>query len=199
MSDNEIIADLSPAGILAHICPEDLETLKFYGVFGEYGPGEVIVHQGANQKSLYYIVSGTLEVVISSSTNEVKLGEIGPGDCIGEVSVFEPGEASATVRVLETCVLWSLDVDALQSFFEQLPVASGQLMLGIAQLLTKRLRNANNAILHNRILPHHLSVRSGNAMEPIKADNLRHEKPGVLGGLFGKKPGPQKFKPRIKK
>ncbi len=197
MAENEIIADLSPVGILAHIGPEDLETLKFHGTFGEYGVGEVIVRQGESQTCLYFIISGLLEVVIASGSNEVKLGEIGPGDCIGEVSVFEPGEASATVKVIETSVLWSLDVGSLQNYFEQLPVAGGQLMLGIAQLLTKRLRHANNTILANRILPQHLSVRSGQGKEPLKAENLPQSK-GVLGGLFGKKSTP-KFIPKIKK
>jgi CRP-like cAMP-binding protein len=179
-----------------------LETLKFYGVFGEFGPGEVVVEQGIQQTCLYIVISGILEVVMTGQSKEVKLGEIGPGDCIGEVSIFEPGTASATVRVLETSILWSLDVQSLQTYFEQLPVAGGQLMLGIAQLLSKRLRQANQTILSHQIVPVHLSVRSGTLREPIKASSSESKDAGG-GGLFGvfgsKKEVPPKISTRIKK
>ncbi|NJK91995.1 MAG: cyclic nucleotide-binding domain-containing protein [Blastochloris sp.] len=190
MSDTDGVADLVPAGILSHISVQDLETLKFYGVFGEFGPGEVVVEQGTQQTCLYVVISGLLEVVITGQSKDVKLGEISTGDCIGEVSIFEPGVASATVRVLETSVLWSLDVQNLQTYFEQLPVAGGQLMLGIAQLLSKRLRQANQTILSNQITPVHLSVRSGLLREPIRPGDVAEGKEassGIFGGLLGSK------------
>ncbi|MFZ5807481.1 MAG: Crp/Fnr family transcriptional regulator [Verrucomicrobiota bacterium] len=189
-----VVAELRAEGILSHISSEDLETLKFYGVFGEYGPGEIVVHEGSDQNRLYVIIAGSLEVLIHSGGEDIVLGSIGAGDCIGEISIFEPGKASATVRVVETAVLWYLDVNSLQSFFEQMPVAGGQLMLGIAQLLTKRLRQANQAIVANRLLPKYLSVRSGK-MQPITAQNLgvdeKKEQSGLLGGLFKGKKQPQ--------
>jgi CRP-like cAMP-binding protein len=198
---SELVADLRQEGILSHISPSDLETLKYYGVFGEYGPGEVVVQEGVEQSELYIVIAGDLEVVIKSGGEEVTLGKIGPGDCIGEISIFEPGPASATVRVLEQAVLWHLDVTSLQSYFERLPVAGGQLMLGIAQLLSKRLRQANQAIIANRMIPKHLSVRSGK-VEPITADNVDEDKEkrtGLLGGLFKKdKPGGSKISTEIK-
>jgi CRP-like cAMP-binding protein len=199
---SELVADLRQEGILSHISPSDLETLKYYGVFGEYGPGEVVVQEGVEQSELYIVIAGDLEVVIKSGGEEVTLGKIGPGDCIGEISIFEPGPASATVRVLEQAVLWHLDVTSLQSYFERLPVAGGQLMLGIAQLLSKRLRQANQAIIANRMIPKHLSVRSGK-VEPITADNVdednKEKRTGLLGGLFKKdKPGGSKISTDIK-
>jgi len=198
MAEEEIIADLMPMGILSYITPEDLETLKYYGIFGEYGAGELIVRAGEDQKNLYVIVSGLLEVFICSGGTEVKLGEIAAGDCIGEVAVFDPDVASASVRVLQTAVLWSLDIEALQGFFEQLPVAGGQLLLGIAQLLSRRLRHANHVVVESRLLPKHLSVRCSEMPETIKACNLKQDKAKGLGGLFGKKV-PGKFVPKIRK
>jgi CRP-like cAMP-binding protein len=201
MSDGSV--DLIPVGILGYISPGDLQTLKFYGTFGEFGSGEIVVDQGAAQTCLYVVISGILEVIIVGSGKEVRLGEIGAGDCIGEVSVFEPGVASASVRVVETAVLWSLDVQSLQTYFEQLPVAGGQLILGIAQLLSKRLRQANQTILSNQISPVHLSVRSGSMREPIKASNTESKenaKGGLFGGFLGsKKDTAPKISTQIKK
>lgn len=198
----ELVAELRQVGILSHLSPEDLETLKFYGVFGEYGPGEVVVQEGTDQNQLYIIIAGALEVAIHSGGEDVVLGSIGTGDCIGEVSIFEPGQASATVRVVEKSILWHLDVNALQNFFEQMPTAGGQLMMGIAQLLTKRLRQANQAIVANRLLPKHLSVRSGK-MDPISTKTLgiktkdEKESKSLLGGLFKGKQPPAPEAPKI--
>jgi CRP/FNR family cyclic AMP-dependent transcriptional regulator len=140
-------------------------------------------------------LSGKLEVYVATSGKEVKIAEVSDGDCLGEVSIFEPGEASASVRVMETAVLWNLEVDQLQRFFEKLPVSGGQLMLGVAQLLSRRLRAANQQMLQSQLTPKHLSVRSaaGTATSPIRAENTESDKGSRLFGLFSG----QKDKPKI--
>jgi len=189
MDESEIIADLRSIGILAYISPEDLESLKYHGEFGEYGEGEVVVEEGIRQYNLYVIISGSCEIILGKGENEIILSEIGPWDCIGEISILEPGDATATVRVKSTAILWKLDVAQLQRFFEKRPVAAGQLMLGIAQLLCKRMRGANQTILSNKLIPRHLGVRSGKMFEPIrpsKADD-KHETGGLFSSIIGKK------------
>ncbi len=187
LETGETIEDLKPVGILSHVVPGDLETLKYYGVFGEYGEGDILIEEGSIQDRLYIIINGELEVSVKSSGEKVVLGIIGGGDSLGEVSIFEPGAASATVEVLRSTILWHTDVDSLQSFFEQLPVAGGQLMLGISQLLSKRLRQANSQIIQNHLPPQHMMVRAGRK-EPLRADNIKPaDKQGFLGSLFGKK------------
>lgn len=193
---DEVISDLKAVGILSFLDEEALEALKYHGTFGEYGTGEVIIHEGERQYSLWVVLSGKLEVFVETSGKEVKIAEISEGDCLGEVSIFEPGEASASVRVVETAVLWNLEVEQLQRYFEKLPVAGGQLMLGIAQLLSRRLRSSNQQILQNQMTPKHLSVRSGTGLAaPIKAETVEHDK--ATGGLFGLFGGDKKDKPKI--
>lgn len=199
MDNPEVYATLQPTGILSFMSIEDLETMKFYGTFGEYGAGEVIIEQEQKSQVLHIVVAGTLEVIVSAMGKQVKVGEIGPGDCVGEVSILEPGPASATVRVMETAVLWSIDVAQLQQFFEALPSGAAQLLLGISSLLCKRLRHANQTIIENRILPGHLGVRCGLVREPIKAETLRGEKGGLLGGLLGGKKDKPKLSTQIKR
>lgn len=188
MDQPEVIAKLQPIGILSFLDTHDLETLQFYGTFGEYGVGEVIVSQGEKAQTLHIVVAGSLEVIVSALNKETKVGEIGPGDCIGEVSILEPGPASATVRVIQTAVLWSVTIESLQQFFEVVPVAAAQLLMGISSLLCKRLRHANQTIMENRILPGHLAVRCGLIKEPIRASTTdKSTRSGLLGGLLGKK------------
>jgi CRP-like cAMP-binding protein len=200
MDESEVIADLTPTGILSYIDAENLEALKFHGEFGEYGDGEMIVEEGVRQYNLYIVISGSCQVVIGEGDSEIILGEIGPGDCVGEVSILEPGEATATVRVNNTAVLWKLDVGQLQRFFEKLPVAAGQLMLGISQLLCKRLRSANQTILLGKLTPKHLGVRSGKFTEPLRpTDEPDKASGGLFAGFLGKKEQKSSIPTRIKK
>jgi len=196
MDDSEVIADLTAVGILGYLNDDDLEALKYHGEFGEYGDGEVIVEEGVRQYNLYIIVSGQCEIVLGSGANEMVVGDIGPGSCIGEVSILEPGDATATVRVTGTAVLWKLDVEQLQAFFEKLPVAAGQLMLGIAQLLCQRLRTANQTIMQSKNTPKQLGVRAGRVQAPIRVTDLVEDKP-ASGGLFSNLMGKKQKKPTI--
>lgn len=201
MGDPEIIADLTAVGILRHLSQPDLEALKFYGTFGEYGVGEVIITQDQPNDYLYFVVHGALDVIVSQHGKETKVGDIGPGDCIGEVAILEPGDASATVVVRETSILWSLDVNALQQYFEAVPVGGAYLLMGISRLLCRRLRHANQTIMENRIIPGHLGVRSGLVREPIRFENVsgKSGKSGLFGGLLGGKKEEPKISTKIKK
>ncbi|MEM1157376.1 MAG: cyclic nucleotide-binding domain-containing protein [Verrucomicrobiota bacterium] len=196
MDDSEVIADLTAVGILGYLNDDDLEALKYHGEFGEYGEGEIIVEEGVRQYNLFIIVSGQCEIVLGGGGSEMVVGEIGPGSCIGEVSILEPGDATATVRVKGTAVLWKLDVEQLQAFFEKLPVAAGQLMLGIAQLLCQRLRTANQTIMQSKQTPKHLGVRAGRVQAPIRVTDLIEDKP-ASGGLFSNLMGKKQKKPTI--
>jgi CRP-like cAMP-binding protein len=200
MDQPEVIAQLQPVGILSYLDVKDLQTLQFYGTFGEYGVGEVIVTQGEKSQTLHIVISGSLDVIVSAMGKETKVGEIGPGDCIGEIGILEPGPASATVRVSQTAVLWSAGIESLQQFFEAVPIGAAQLLMGISSLLCKRLRHANQTIMENRIFPSHLGVRSGLIKEPIRASSTdKPAKSGLLGGLIGGKKHEPKISTEIKR
>lgn len=203
MSHEEpVLAELRPIGILSYISPEFLEPLKYHGVFAEYQPGEIVVEENVQQQKLFFVISGRLEVFITKAGKEVIVGSINPGDCIGEVSIFEPGNASATVRCVDTCVLWYMDVESLQSFFEKLPVAGGQLMLGIAQLLSKRLKQVNEDAARAKTMPY-VAVRSGRS--PISYEQLATGKANTSDkdadgffSLFKKKKSDEDNNPKIR-
>lgn|GEM_PF-495380 len=196
-TSHDIVAELRPEGVFSHVHPADLEPLKFYGTFHEHQPGEIVIEEGAVQDRLFYIVHGSADVIVKYGGVETLLGKISSGDCFGEISVFEPGPTSATVRIAEISVLWSIDVNSLQAYFEKLPAAGGQVMLGLAQLLSKRLRNANKALIEARMLPKHLAVRSGKVAMPITPESVEKEcgsssSGGLISSLFGKSMGTTK-------
>ncbi|NJL19549.1 MAG: cyclic nucleotide-binding domain-containing protein [Bdellovibrionaceae bacterium] len=91
MSEAEVTTDLRAHGILSFLDTQSLEALKYHGVFGEYGPGEIIIKEGERQQSLFVVISGKLEVLMMHADKEVLLCEIEEGDCLGEVSILNRG------------------------------------------------------------------------------------------------------------
>jgi CRP/FNR family transcriptional regulator, cyclic AMP receptor protein len=55
--------------------------------------GTVLIEEGGSANQMFVLVEGTAKV----SRKGRKLAELGPGDVIGEVSIVDPGPASATV------------------------------------------------------------------------------------------------------
>ncbi len=74
------------------------------------------------------------------------VSEVRRGECLGEVSLLEPGPAAATIRVVEDAVLWDLDITGLRIYISDHSGGAGALLMGMASCLSARLREANRHI-----------------------------------------------------
>ena len=63
-----------------------------------FGDGEVIMRQGEPGECMYVVLEGHADVVREYDGSETLLATLGPGDFIGEMSLFERENRSATVR-----------------------------------------------------------------------------------------------------
>lgn len=144
---------LPPVGILAGLSTESLANLASYGVYASYKDGTEIIDEGREQDRLYILVEGQLQISASVSGQEMSLAKVEPGECIGELAVLVPGPASATVRAIADSVLWSMDADSLRSYISDHPGGGGVFLMGMAQILSTRLHEANRRITENNITP----------------------------------------------
>ena len=147
-------------GILSFLDDEARELLTGYGTVRATEAGEIIIHEAKSQTHLYVVTMGVYAVTTQAAGRDVQLDTVEPGDCFGEVSLFQPGPASATVTSLEAGQLWYMEAEPLQQFLFDSPQAGCALILGINTILSRRLRRANAVIRTNQIVPAFLSVRS---------------------------------------
>lgn len=156
---------LPRTGILAFMDDESREQFASYGKHVSTSPGEVIIQEGSTHTNLYVVLSGTFSIDTNATGREVHLDNLVEGDCIGEVAVFQPGVASATVTSVDTGQLWAIDVEHLQQFLLEWPHSGCAAVLGINTILSRRLKRANAVIRSNEIVPGFLSVRSRKRVE----------------------------------
>lgn len=160
---------LPRTGILAFMDDDAREQFAAYGSLVATTPGQVILQEGQANLNLYIVLKGSFGVVTEATGRPVPLDTVGPGDCLGEVAVFQPGVVSATVTSIEAGQLWAIDVEHLQQFLLDWPHYGCAAVLGINTILSRRLKRANAVIRSNEIVPDFLSVRSRKRAEGVNA------------------------------
>lgn len=149
----EIPPALPAVGILAGLSDHSLVTLAPYGQYQQLAAWTTITKEGEMQDRFYIVVSGKLAISAFAGGKEVPLSVAEPGECIGEVSLLEPGPASATVQVMEEAVLWSMNLDDLRRYLSEHAGGGGALLMGMAQCLSQRIRQTNQLIGQHHAMP----------------------------------------------
>jgi CRP-like cAMP-binding protein len=126
---------------IGHLKEDDRELLSSYGEFFPGHPGNVIIEEGHIQTEVFVVISGELEVHKEKADGTLTLlARVGPGETLGEISLFAPGPATATVTATEFSQLWRIaDADLIQ-FMQDNPGAGNVLLRTLATILAQRLR-----------------------------------------------------------
>ncbi len=138
--------ELPPIGFVAEIDDEERRLLSGHGEFLPVHPDTNLIEEGQEQNSLYFIISGRLHVVTEDQGRRVLLGRLGPGDLVGEVNVFDPQKASATVAAMEFAQVWRMDREAVDEVIRESPIAAARLLFHISTQLSRRLRETNEKV-----------------------------------------------------
>ena len=86
--------------------------------------GETLFHQGDAGNTLYLVVSGRLQIVreIPGGTNVI--GEVGPGETVGEIALLGGQRRLATIIAVRDTQLASLSVEAFQGILGKHPLVA---------------------------------------------------------------------------
>jgi CRP-like cAMP-binding protein len=107
----------------------------------------LIEYDGACSK-LYLVWEGQLSASIEDESGKILLGQIGPGEWIGEVTLIEPGPATASVDADEDTVLLTMSHKDFSDLRENQPPAAGALMHALSLNLVDRLRAYGKRAAH---------------------------------------------------
>lgn len=135
---SDAMPKLPPVSWVTNLKPDDLDLLSSYGEFVPAHAEAPLITQGDPQDNLFIVISGSLNVVRDGET----LATLSEGSAIGEVNLFDPGTATATVVATEFSQLWRINRDELLSFINDSPGAGNQLLLALASTLASRLRGS---------------------------------------------------------
>ena len=108
--------------------------------------GQVLFSQGATDRTLYLVESGSLSVHYEDDKGRLRMALVGAGGLLGEGAFFSHGPRSATVQAVGTSRLWALPSLRFVELSNRQPAIALALTLAMGAVLAKRLANRRRRI-----------------------------------------------------
>ena len=132
---------LSRAPMFAALDPEAAAALRSSMDTVNLNKGQVLFNEGERGERLYIITDGKMKLGHTSSDGrESLLAVLGPGELLGELSLFDPGPRTATATALTETSLMGLGHNALRPWLTGRPEVAEALL----QALALRLRRTSD-------------------------------------------------------
>jgi diguanylate cyclase (GGDEF)-like protein len=112
-----------------------VEALLSSGVTQEFQPGQRLLVTGEENTNLYLIASGAVAVHVASRPYL----RLGPGECVGEMSVIDQSRVSADVVAVEPTVVVSVSQTHLMTLID----SSAEAARNLLRILASRVRHGN--------------------------------------------------------
>lgn len=108
--------------------------------------GQVLFNQGATDRTLYLVESGSLSVHYQDEKERLRLAIVGAGSVVGEGAFFSHRTRSATVQASGPSKLWSLTAIRFTELSNRQPAIALGLAMAAGAVLAKRLGNRRRRV-----------------------------------------------------
>ena len=99
-----------------------------------FGRGEPVIEEGAAGDSMFVMLRGAANVLVSKNGSKIQVAKLGAGDCFGEMSLLTGEPRSATVRADGDCYVMEIGKPVMAEVLSGAPSCMEQL----SQLLAQR-------------------------------------------------------------
>ena len=135
ISTVEKVLFLKGVDLFSTIPGEDLSHIAQITDEVEFAKAQHVFSEGEQGDAMYLIVEGEVKI----HSNLQTLAELSSSQCFGEMAILDAEPRSATVTALSELTLLRIQRDDFHEILAEKP----EISLGIIQVLTNRLREAN--------------------------------------------------------
>ena len=115
------------------------ETVASYLQPSDLAAGQVLIDQGANDRTLFFIESGALSVHLIGDKGQMQLAILNPGSVVGEGAFFSRLPRSANVIATGAARVWRLTPVRFTELANRQPGLALELTLGLGAVIAKRM------------------------------------------------------------
>jgi len=101
--------------------------------------GRILISQGAEDRTLYFVESGMLTVHFEDASGKIHLAAVGAGSVVGEGGFFSRLARSATVQAGSACRLWTLSPMRFSELANRQPNVALSLAMALGAIMARRL------------------------------------------------------------
>jgi CRP-like cAMP-binding protein len=123
----------------------DLEVTELAALIEvrDHKRGDRIVEEAAVPAGFYIIQHGVVHVRRRANTREMLLTTLGPGAFFGEINLFDPGVATASIYAKSDCRLALIPYDRFRAYMDQHTHAGYRIASAILAEVAHRLRTTS--------------------------------------------------------
>ena len=134
--------------IFSQLDDEDINKISSFFELATYPAHRVIFREGEPGDFVGFVVSGKLEVKKQTEFkgNQLIIAILGSGALVGELSIFENHNRSATVEAVDNTTMLILRNETLDNFIHQHPVTGIKILKNLIRILSLRLRKATERL-----------------------------------------------------
>jgi CRP-like cAMP-binding protein len=134
--------------IFDQLSPEEYEVVAGRIEYIKINKGDVLIKEGSGGHTLYYLVSGSMEIRKESMDGkQALLSQFSRGSIIGEQALLETeGRRSATAVALEDCELLTLSRQNFDEMVMSHPRVGVAILRSVGKMLSERLRNTSSRV-----------------------------------------------------
>ncbi len=108
--------------------------------------GQLLINQGANDRTLYFVESGSLSVHYEDEKGRLRLAIVNPGSVVGEGAFFSQRPRSASVQAAAPSKLWNLTALRFTELGNRQPAIALAVAMAAGAVLAKRLGNRRRRV-----------------------------------------------------
>src|SRR5881392_3208316 len=99
-----------------------------------FGRGEPVIEEGAAGDSMFVMLRGAANVLVSKNGSKIQVATLGSGDCFGEMSLLTGEPRSATVRADADCYVMEIGKPVMAEVLRAAP----ECLVQLSELLAQR-------------------------------------------------------------
>lgn len=132
-------ANATPDVFRPAVNPTQWEMLGSYLQPLSLKQGQVIIQQGAADRTVYLVESGTLAVHYEDEAGRIRLATVEAGSAVGEGAFFSRQPRNATVQAASPCRLWSMTPMRFAELSNRQPQIALEVAMALGALVSRRL------------------------------------------------------------
>ncbi|BDS08315.1 hypothetical protein NT6N_33550 [Oceaniferula spumae] len=134
-------------GLVAGLEEDDRLLLSGYGEFLPVQEDQLLIQEGQEQDALYFVISGILHVHTDKDNKRTLIARVTPGESLGEINIFDPGTASASVTAKSFSQVWKATREDVEGFMTEYPEAGNLLLTAMVAEMSRRIRHMNDKLV----------------------------------------------------
>jgi CRP-like cAMP-binding protein len=144
--DNDLLRAVS---IFRDLTDDELDQIANLLTVREVKKGERILEEGSIVNHLSIVCDGTVHIRRLAQTREMLLGRLGIGAHFGEINMFDPGTATASIYAMNTPTrLAYVDYQTLRDFLSTHPATGYKIVSAMMTEMARRLRQTSARLIN---------------------------------------------------